>query len=78
MAYQRSSEGMVVGGHDALEFEGDFFGVSFEGIEGGFADDGHIRGGVVLSQSRFVLAEGDVHRPVQGVFDAPMGADGLE
>ena len=50
----------------------------FECIEGSFADDGHIGGCIIFAQAGFIFTEGDIQCPVEGVFDAPVGADGLQ
>ena len=41
------------------------------------SDDGHVVRAVALTQTRLVVVEVDVEDPMEAVFDAPMGADGL-
>ena len=40
-------------------------------------EDGEVMGGVPVPATHLVVGEGDVHAPMQAVFDAPVGADRL-
>ena len=42
------------------------------------ADDGEVEGGIGLSGPTAVFVKGRVERPVEIVFDSPMGANGVE
>lgn len=48
-----------------------------EHVEGHVFEDGGVVGGVVLADTRFVLAEGHVEHPVETVLDAPVSANGF-
>src|SRR3954466_1898047 len=52
--------------------------VSGDEVEGDFAQEGEVAGGGTVAHATVVLAEGDVEHPMQGVFDAPVPADGLD
>jgi hypothetical protein len=43
-----------------------------EQVEGKVTQGGKVDGTVVLAQATFILAEGDVEHPVQGVFNRPV------
>ena len=47
-------------------------------VEGHAADDGEVLGRIIFAGSGVVLKEDDVERPMQGVFDGPMGSLVLE
>ena len=48
--------------------------VLFERLEGYFADQGQVLGGLVVTRRVVIFAEGDIELPVQGVFDGPVAA----
>src|SRR5689334_6181514 len=50
--------------------------ISGDEVEGDFAQEGEVAGGGTIAHATVVLAEGDVEHPMQGVFDAPVPADG--
>src|SRR3954447_23657198 len=52
--------------------------ISGDEVEGDFAQEGEVAGGGTVAHATVVLAEGDVEHPMQGVFDAPVPADGLD
>src|SRR3954468_15933796 len=52
--------------------------VSGDEVEGDLAQEGEVAGGGAVAHPAVVLTEGDVENPVQGVFDAPVPADGLD
>src|SRR3954451_23901588 len=52
--------------------------ISGDEVEGDFAQEGEVAGGGAVAHATVVLAEGDVEHPMQGVFDAPVPADGLD
>ena len=45
-----------------------------EQVQGHFADQGQVLGGLVVTHLVVIFAEGDVELPVQGVFDGPVAA----
>ena len=47
-----------------------------EQIEGNLAQDSQILGAMVFTDSAVVFSEGDIERPMQAVFDAPVAAGG--
>ena len=51
-------------------------GVLAQEVEGEVAQGGQIGGGMAGADAALVLAQGDVEHPVEGVFDAPVAADG--
>src|SRR5271167_1479415 len=73
-----SSEFWVDAGSEALSPQCAACFVGFEGVEGGVANDGEVEGRIVFAGSAAIFVEGYVHRPMEVVFDAPMGAHGLE
>ena len=48
--------------------------VCFEQVQGHFADQDQILGGLVVAQLMVIFAEGDVELSVQSVFDGPVAA----
>ena len=46
-------------------------------VEGEPAHERHVLGAMPLAHARQILLEGHVERPVQGIFDAPVAADGV-
>ena len=53
-----------------------FGGVLAQEVEGHVTQGGQIGGGVAGAHAALILAQGDIEHPVQGVFDAPVAADG--
>ena len=51
---------------------------ALEEIEGSVAEDGHDMRGVLLSNSGIILIKRHIKRPVKGVFDCPVAANGLQ
>src|SRR5919202_2729784 len=52
--------------------------ISGDEVEGDFTQEGEVAGGGAIAHVTVVLAEGDVEHPMQGVFDAPVPADGWD
>src|SRR3954451_11306608 len=52
--------------------------ISGDEVEGDFAQEGEVAGGGTIAHATVVLADGDVEHPMQGVFDAPVPADGWD
>ena len=57
--------------HSAL-----FGGVLAQEVEGQVPEGGEVGGGVAGAHAAGIFAQGDVERPVPGVFEAPVAADG--
>src|SRR5208283_5512063 len=72
------SEAGVDAGSEALSAQRAFAGVGFEDVDGGVTDDGQVEWGVVLARAAAIFVEDHVQRPMQAVFDAPMGARRLQ
>lgn len=66
-------------GLEALLFDGLGGGgwCLFDQVQGELAQGVEIPWSVVAADAAVVLAEGDVQDPMQGVFDAPVGAHGV-
>lgn len=47
-------------------------------VESGMFKDGKVKGHVFVTRTGKVVMEGDVHDPVQIVFNAPVAARGVE
>ena len=68
---------MVPGGDFLFGADATLFGgVLAQEVEGHVAQGGQMVGGVAGAHAALVLAQGDVEHPVEGVFDAPVAADG--
>ena len=72
------AEGWVDAGSEAFSSERSACFIGFEHIVSGVAEDGEVQRGGVFSGSAAVFVESHVHRPMQIVLDAPMGAHGGE
>src|ERR1035437_3382307 len=68
-------EVVVPSGDFAFESEAIFAGGFSDQIEGHVSQRGEIGGGVVASDTAFVVAEYHVHHPVEAVFARPVAAD---
>ena len=68
---------MVLGGDFLFGADAALFGgVLAEEVEGHVAQGGEVGGGVAGAHAAFIFAQGDIEHPVEGVFDAPVAADG--
>src|SRR5215213_10932297 len=52
--------------------------VSGDEVEGDLAQEGEVAGGGAVAHAAVILTESDVEHPMQGVFDAPVPADGWD
>src|ERR1700730_1621264 len=72
-------EVVVPGGDFAFETEAVLAGGLADQIVGDMPERSEVGGGVLGANATFVIAEGHVHDPVEGVLDRPMVAgDGAE
>lgn len=78
MPEEGGEEGVVPSGSFDFAFDGALVGVGAQGIEGEFAQDGEVLGGVVRAAARGVLVEVDIEHPVELVLDGLMGAGDVE
>ena len=68
---------MVPGGDFLFCAEAALFGgVLAQEVEGQVVQRGEVGGGVAGAPAAFIFAQGGIEHPVEGVFDAPVAADG--
>ena len=67
-------KGFVLNQSFALILDAALGRVLFEQVQGHFADQGQVLGGLVVAQVVMVLAKGDIELPIQGVFNGSVPA----
>ena len=67
-------KGFVLSQSFAFILDAALGGVLFEQVQGHFADQGQVLGGLVVTQVVMVPAKGDIELPMQGVFNGSVPA----
>jgi hypothetical protein len=75
---QLEQERVIESRFGTLPFEGQFGWVTLEKVEGNMAQDGEVFGAVPGSEAGVVFPKRDIQRPMEGIFNGPVGARGVQ
>jgi hypothetical protein len=75
---QLQQEGIVKNDPKAFTLETELSRMILEQIEGDVTDHGEVLRSFIKTDAGSIFAKDDIHRPVKGVFDRPVGTSGVQ
>src|SRR5579871_6819147 len=71
-------KGIIKSGAITFAFETGLIRMFFEQVESQKTQDSEVLRRVIETHTRSILGKGDIQSPMEGIFNGPMGAGGIE